>query len=116
MIHVARGRHPFIYELKVPVRNPQTSGLTNSGPGEDALLVYPNPTQGDFTVAFNVESMINARLTVTTILGVQMLNITVANGNARQLQLDASKLPAGLYMVSFYNNDELMDAVQLVKN
>lgn len=116
MMHVARGRHPYIFDRRLPVRNPLAGGSTGSEPGENALLIYPNPTPGDFIVSFNVENLDNARLIVSTMLGVQMMNVCVANGNARQLQLDASGLPAGLYMVSFYNNDELMDAVQLVKN
>lgn len=114
MVHVAKSGYPFIYDHELPQRNPGSTGKNNA-PAPGALLVYPNPAQGDFTVAFNVENLDNARITVNNMLGVPLMNIPVLPGNARQLQLDATHLPAGIYTVSFYNNGTLMDALQLVR-
>jgi hypothetical protein len=74
---------------------PPTAPLTPRG---SALAVYPNPTAGRATVAFDAPLRTPARLQVFDLLGRQVGDMTVpAGGVTAELSTDA--WPRGVYVV-----------------
>ena len=64
--------------------------------GSGTLTVYPNPTNGDFTIALRQTSQIN----VYNAMGQQILNLNEASG-LQHLHLDAT----GVYFVRISNGN-----------
>lgn len=115
VIHMARNQHPYIYSKVEVKRTKESVGSENQVATPGAMLMYPNPSSDVVKVSFTVEELNQAQLTIHNVFGelVQERSLT---GNMNSVQLDVSDLPGGIYMISIYNNDALLDAQQLIKN
>jgi PKD repeat protein len=79
------------------------------------LSVYPNPTEGLFSLEMNALGMHTVEITLHDLRG-QLINHTLNDiqiGNNR-IELDASELKAGIYLVSVVSNGQ-KQIIRLVK-
>ena len=78
----------------------------------DALLarVYPNPTEGVFTLEFEAEGVYN--LTLADMSGKVLMRQTV---KGQRVQMDLSNYPAGAYLLTI-DDGKRQSAVRIVKN
>ena len=74
-------------------------GLNESGINE--LSIFPNPFTNNATISFNVEGLERTTIEVINTIGqnVQSFDLGTVTGN-QLVQLDATELPAGFYLVS----------------
>ncbi len=69
-----------------------------------ALGLFPNPTNGLFTVTLGSAASVDLTVTVTDITGKAVLNGNVAAGT-NQITLDATNLSSGIYSVKIAGGD-----------
>lgn len=70
------------------------------------LTLYPNPTDGQMNLSFDLPSAATVRFTVLDLAGKQVLTATRGFGSGEQRHsLDLSALPAGSYLVQVQAND-----------
>ena len=63
------------------------------------ILLYPNPTQGEFTLAFDGLAITHADVRVFDLRGQLVYEMMGANLTAGQLQLDLTQQSSGVYVV-----------------
>lgn len=71
------------------------------------FTVYPNPTSGQLTLTMETfgESM-SLQLKVYSLIGQEMYSETISPfAGSKQISLDLSKFPKGIYMVEVSNGD-----------
>ncbi|OUJ75742.1 T9SS type A sorting domain-containing protein [Hymenobacter crusticola] len=80
-----------------------------------AMTVYPNPTQGDFTLEYSASTAQNAVLTLTDGLGrqVQQQQVALRTGT-NQVPVQASRLAQGLYQLILRTADGQQHAQKVV--
>lgn len=66
---------------------------------KDALLIYPNPTNQDFTIEYNLENMTDVTLSVMDVNGRMLWNKVVENVLEGFETIDITKMPSGVYLV-----------------
>ena len=74
-------------------------GLNENGINE--LSIFPNPFTNNATISFNIEGLERTTIEVINTIGqnVQSFDLGTVTGN-QLVQLDATELPAGFYLVS----------------
>ena len=74
-------------------------GLNENGINE--LSIFPNPFTNNATISFNVEGLERTTIEVINTIGqnVQSFDLGTVTGN-QLVQIDATELPAGFYLVS----------------
>lgn len=85
--------------------------------GESALTVYPNPNQGDFTIAISsMENIHNAQLMLTDLTGkiVASRSVSITAG-ATQVFLQGLDLQTGTYLLRLHGSDQFRP-VKLIVN
>lgn len=77
------------------------SGAATVGEGAVLLAPYPNPAQAVATVPLNLTAAVDVRVAVYDVLGrrVATLHEGPLDAGAHALSLDATALPAGVYVV-----------------
>jgi hypothetical protein len=76
--------------------------------GDFAVKVYPNPTEGVFTLAMGgVKSAVNISLTDITGKVIEQRTVTPAAGSVRS-QFDLSKAASGVYLLSIRSGTEVI--------
>tara|TARA_R110002096_G_scaffold238027_3_gene429352 strand:+ start:45850 stop:48009 length:2160 start_codon:yes stop_codon:yes gene_type:complete len=71
-------------------------GIVENSFGDDALLVYPNPTNGNFSIDLGAVYQ-NAEISIRDISGKLIDSRTIAQSQVLNLTLDQ---PAGIYIIS----------------
>ncbi len=72
------------------------------------IVIYPNPSKGLFNVGLNFSKSNNVVLSVFDVTGKLILTQTEDNVIARDIQLDMSDRPAGVYQVNIkFNNGSI---------
>jgi len=88
---------------------------------EPLLVVYPNPTKGNFNIQFKpIESeempeMENVYIGIYDNLGKLQHQHQVSDATLRQTTIDISTLPAGMYWVVWFADGEVIDTQQVQK-
>lgn len=70
-------------------------------------LVYPNPSKGKITVSLPKAFDQSSRLVVTDMTGRQVIKLDI-QGNQKTIELDASKLAGGRYIISIISNGGIL--------
>ena len=80
-------------------------GVNTLTPGASGLAVYPNPSNGIFSVNFNANTKDNYQVIVTNTLG-EMVYKEMLNGFTGQFlkKIDIAEFGKGVYMVSVTNS------------
>ena len=71
--------------------------------------VYPNPTSGNLTLTMEMSEGFEGPVTlkVYSLIGQEMMKENIAPfSGVKQMRLDLSSLPKGLYMVEISNGDK----------
>lgn len=66
---------------------------------ESSLSVYPNPNNGYFTVAVELDQATNAEITVFSYLGQKVYQLKTGNFSNSTYELDLSSQPEGVYFI-----------------
>ncbi len=66
------------------------------------ISLYPNPAKDIITVFFNNDALLNTPVQLSTITGRVISTTNLASG---QQQIDLSKLPQGIYLLTFNNGE-----------
>lgn len=80
----------------------------SSATASASMLLYPNPTEGDFTIEFaNTADVREANLTIVNSLGqvVSMQQLNCTPGTNRWI-IDAENLATGIYFINFVAGDQ----------
>lgn len=80
----------------------EESNLTNIQE-EAQPIVYPNPTKGLFTIS--LPNAAPAQVVVADVAGKTVASVT-DSGEAKQVQIDLSNAPAGMYYINMKNGDK----------
>jgi hypothetical protein len=84
---------------------PFSVGINETNAGIN-LNIYPNPSNGNFTVIFNAMHNTEAAISVTDMAGkVVYSTITTGNAGTNSISVDASTLSQGIYMVQIETNE-----------
>jgi uncharacterized repeat protein (TIGR01451 family) len=71
--------------------------LQNPEFGSASFIIYPNPTSGSFLVSLRAQGDTLAKISVTDLLGKEVL--VIGANSATEINIDASKLSKGIYLV-----------------
>jgi hypothetical protein len=77
--------------------------LLDNNNQQNSLLVFPNPSQGEFVIQLNQE--ISGDIEIYNILGNKIYSLRKENDNIRYT-VDLTGYPAGIYTICFTVNDE----------
>ena len=66
------------------------------------ISLYPNPAKDAITVFFNNDALLNTPVQLSTITGRMLSTTNLASG---QQLIDLSKLPQGIYILTFSNGE-----------
>jgi len=78
-----------------------------TGPLPEGLRVYPNPSQGYFTLEFGDVRAGELRLQILNTAGALMLQQTFSTeGGPWSKQIDISQLPAGIYLLEVQSGEQ----------
>ena len=109
---VPAGQTLFVDEVRFVYQSSSGAAVTQAMPGtrsvewaeEASLAVYPNPSQGDFTVRLlSVTDLEGVELRLTDLTGRCVDRLTVnllAGENSLHYALAANRLPAGVYLLT----------------
>jgi hypothetical protein len=78
----------------------------------DGIRIYPNPSDGIFTIDFEDTSAANAQVTIVTVNGRIVCQDFVAGTGTYTL---TNQLEAGVYVVQVIMNDEVRTARVIIK-
>ncbi|MDP3567382.1 T9SS type A sorting domain-containing protein [Sediminibacterium sp.] len=87
---------------KIEFKNPTTEFTT-----QKELLVYPNPSNGEFTIKYSVLKRANIIIDIFDVNGALLKNIVNQNNQFEgnyQIPVNSNDLPNGIYLVRLINN------------
>lgn len=87
----------------VPIDTTPPSAIKNSK--LDNFKIYPNPTDGVFSLEGKIEKPIESRVTLYDISGREIKSITIPKGTEIKQQIDISNVPSGNYIMVFNAGD-----------
>jgi hypothetical protein len=74
---------------------------------DEAIILFPNPTSGIFTIQSNLLANSEATIQVFTILGQEVFSEKI-NQTSYQYQIDLTKFGKGNYIVMISNSEEML--------
>jgi CubicO group peptidase (beta-lactamase class C family) len=83
-----------------------TTSVNNISKNPSLFTVYPNPSNGKFTVKAEGLQQANCKLEICNLLG-QEIYATIFKGQQSTLDIDLSNFPKGLYFVKVYNGTNI---------
>jgi PKD repeat protein len=75
---------------------------------DDMLSVYPNPTQGSFTLDVGPHGLGDVQLVIRDARG-EVVHQEVIDGRTEKINVDLSDKPAGIYLLSLQSGDVKVD-------
>ena len=75
------------------------------GHGENGFNVYPNPSNGEFSLAMNLEADSKLTIDIVDITGqvVKTINQSKLSAGINSIKIDGTDLSSGIYFVKIYN-------------
>ncbi len=73
------------------------AGINNTYASENELSVFPNPTNGSFSIVVNNDINSDAIVTITNVVGVRIKTMTIETNKPAETKLDA---PQGIYFLN----------------
>lgn len=108
--------HDYIFQ-QVDSRNYKYSSNTSAdGSGKPALSIYPNPSNGNFTIKLAItEKLVDAELHIINIYGQRVYSQQV-NAAFDELEISLPELSTGVFIIEVTNNGKRMDTQKLLLN
>lgn len=97
------GNNIYVDDINVsnaPLAVASTASLQNQ------LLLFPNPSQGTFTLTLNLASQSDVKISIIDLLGNQVYSSKKSNVKNEDIQFDLSNLAKGVYFVEVATNKE----------
>jgi hypothetical protein len=82
-----------------------TTGMSNTDP-EHALIIYPNPSSGIFSIDAKMKDAQNLKVEVYNVLGTRVASLSKVNVKDEVFPLDLSKQSSGVYLVKVTADDK----------
>jgi hypothetical protein len=101
-----------LYEFKEPITKPNTEPIE--------VNIFPNPSNGDFEIVTNHETIENYKIIIYDLAGKEIYTKNMIDQTsgvvATQINLSNNKLANGLYSVKIYINDEVINQKIQINN
>ncbi|MEO0897190.1 MAG: PKD domain-containing protein [Bacteroidota bacterium] len=82
---------------------------------EQAIKVFPNPARDLVRIELGIDEVSNGRIELINSLGQRMEAINgLLGGSNREIKMDVSQLPAGLYHINISADDKLLVSKRLI--
>lgn len=105
-------------DFSIPVPNPAFPvGIESKNMETSTLTISPNPVKSLATVSLNLEKGAKVTLSVSNLVGQQVMNLDKGQMTAgtKQFTLDASNLPSGIYLVTALVDGQKMTRKMIVE-
>ena len=89
--------------------NTRKIGESNSISKLNNFSIYPNPSNGEFTIKYDILKRANVRVTVYDLKGILIRTIVDVNNQHQgkyQIPVNLNELPNGIYLVNLINGDK----------
>lgn len=76
---------------------------------QSELTIYPNPSNGEFTVKYQIKKRTNSIIEIYDLKGIlikTIVNVTNQHEGNYQIPVSLNEMPNGIYLVSLINGDE----------
>jgi hypothetical protein len=76
---------------------------------QSELTIYPNPSNGEFTVKYQLKKRANAIIEIYDLKGIlikTIVNVTNQHEGNYQIPVSLNEMPNGIYIVSLIKGDE----------
>ena len=91
--------------------NTLVNGLVQQQTAKESLRIYPQPAENSLMLAFHLNSVSAAQITILDMLGNAVLGTNIAGfAGENQVALDVSVLPAGQYVLQVSTSYEQLTA------
>ena len=98
----------FTIENEVTVDTENSTGLNDLISGESEMVVYPNPSNGEFTLGYNAAEHGDLNIEIMNIQGqIVYSNIQNAVNGLNQYSINLDGLAGGVYMIKTTLNNEV---------
>jgi hypothetical protein len=77
------------------------------------LVAYPNPTNGEFNIAYKLDELSKGTIVITNVIGARIKTINISNASD-VLRMELNDQPSGTYFISIYNEDKLIKTQKLL--
>ncbi|MBC7425474.1 MAG: choice-of-anchor D domain-containing protein, partial [Bacteroidia bacterium] len=96
------------YDFALQGKASQNTGIDATGIFANEITLYPNPSDGIATIEFNSENSSTVNITVTDMLGKDVLSpVAVETGQGKQtISMNTSGLVSGIYFVKVTSNGQ----------
>lgn len=81
--------------------------------GDSAMLLFPNPTSGQFMIQANMLADGEVTILISTLLGQEIFSEKI-NSSSYQYQLDLSNVEQGTYIVTITNSENIISEKVIV--
>ena len=85
----------------------------NSHPLENKIVIYPNPSKGLFYVKAEKETTVQLNVVMTDLAG-RRVQVQSNYVSSKTIAVDGNNLRKGIYMISVYNQTELISTGRIV--
>ena len=72
----------------------------------DGFQIYPNPTEGNFSIIFNLQDAMDMNIDIVNILGQQVFSSGFTDVKNQSINFDLNSVAAGIYFVTIQSGGE----------
>lgn len=85
---------------------PSTIGINENSALDNAISLFPNPSNGNITLKVNLSQQLNLHVSVYSILGSKVLEYNYDNSNSENFIIDLKDKSNGVYFVRINSNGQ----------
>ena len=96
----------YLQDTTAKVAVKRESNLIKDTPLQNDIAIFPNPTNGDFNIEYSLANPAIFNIQITDSNGRRLYSLQNQIGSKGILKIDANKWIAGIYLISFTQNNK----------